>query len=99
MKTIKHIQSLLVIIIACMTLGSCNNELDVTKSFPFTVETMPVPKELSHGETIEIRCTLTCPADYFGTQYTIRYFQYDGDGILRMGKDGEPFIPNVSFQF
>ena len=54
MKTIKHIQSLLVIIIACMTLGSCNNELDVTKSFPFTVETMPVSKELSQGETIEI---------------------------------------------
>ena len=90
MKTIKHIQSLLVIIIACMTLSSCSNELDVTKSFPFTVETMPVPKELSQGETIEIRCTLTCPADYSGTQYTIRYFQYDGDGILRMGKDGEP---------
>lgn len=94
MKTIKHIQSLLVIIIACMTFGSCSNELNVTKSFPFKVETMPVPKELSQGETIEIRCTLTCPADYSGTQYTIRYFQYDGDGILRMGKYGEPFIPN-----
>ncbi len=94
MKTIKHIQSLLVIIIACMTFGSCSNELDVTKSFPFTVETMPVPKELSQGETIEIRCTLTSPANYSGTQYTIRYFQYDGDGILRMRKDGEPFIPN-----
>ena len=94
MKTIKHIQSLLVIIIACMTLSSCSNELDVTKSFPFNVETMPVPKELSQGETIEIRCTLTCPADYSGTQYTIRYFQYDGDGILCMRKDGEPFIPN-----
>lgn len=94
MKTIKHIQSLLVIIIACMTLSSCSNELDVTKSFPFTVETMPVPKELSQGETIEIRCTLTCPADYSGTQYTIRYFQYDGNGILSMGQDDEPFIPN-----
>ena len=57
MKTIKHIQSLLVIIIACMTFGSCSNELNVTKSFPFTIETMPVPKELSQGETIEIRCT------------------------------------------
>ena len=47
MKTIKHIQSLLVIIIASMTFGSCSNELNVTKSFPFNVETMPVPKELS----------------------------------------------------
>ena len=53
MKTIKHIQSLFVIIIACMTFGSCSNELDVAKSFPFNVETMPVPKELSQGETIE----------------------------------------------
>lgn len=94
MKTLKHIQSLLVIIIACITLGSCSNELDVTKLFSFNVEIMPIPKELSQGETIEIRYTLTCLPDYSGTQYTIRYFQYDGDGILRMGKDGEPFIPN-----
>ena len=52
MKTIKHIQSLLVIIIASMTFGSCSNELNVTKSFPFNVETMPVPKELSQGVRI-----------------------------------------------
>lgn len=33
MKTIKHIQSLLVIIIASMTFGSCSNELNVTNHF------------------------------------------------------------------
>ena len=40
----------------CFT--ACNDDLDVTQAYPFTVETMPVPKELAQGETAEIRCEL-----------------------------------------
>lgn len=79
---------------AILLLTACNNELDITQSFPFAVETMPVPKEVRKGETVEIRCTLTSQGNYSGTEYTIRYFQYDGSGILCMGKNGEPFVPN-----
>lgn len=81
-----------------MTFGSCSNELDVTKSFSFTVETMPVPKELSQEETIEIRYTLTCPADYSGTQYTIRYFQYDGDAYSAWEKIANHSSPMIDIQ-
>ena len=35
---------------------ACDDGLDVTQAYPFTVETMPVPKELAQGETAEIRC-------------------------------------------
>lgn len=42
-------------IILCMIFNSCSNKPDITKSFPSTVETKPIPKELSQGETIKIR--------------------------------------------
>ena len=29
--------------------ASCDDELDVMQAYPFTVETMPVPKELETG--------------------------------------------------
>lgn len=77
-----------------LLLTACDNELDITQSFPFVVETMPVPKEVKQGGTVEIRCTLKADADFAGTAYTMRYFQYDGEGLLKMGKDGVPMIPN-----
>lgn len=85
---------LYMVLAGALLLSACNNELDITQSFPFVVETMPVPKEVKQGETVEIRCTLEADADFSGTVYTMRYFQYDGDGLLRIGKDGEPLIPN-----
>lgn len=75
-------------------LNACSNTLDITQVFSFTVETMPVPKEVRQGETVEIRCTLKAEGDFSGTAYTVRYFQYDGDGILRLDRNGEPFVPN-----
>lgn len=77
-----------------LLLTACNNELDITQFFPFVVETMPVPKEVKQGDTVEIRCTLKSEGNFSGTVYTVRYFQYDGEGVLRMGRDGEPFVPN-----
>lgn len=55
-------------------LNACSNTLDITQVFPFTVETMPVPKEVRQGETVEIRCTLKAEGDFSGTAYTVRYF-------------------------
>ena len=62
---------------------SCNDDLDIQQSYEFTVETMPVPKELAKGETAEIRCTLKRSGEFADAFYTIRYFQYDGKGTLR----------------
>ena len=77
---------------ACL-LSSCDNELDIQQAYPFTVETMPVQKRISVGETAEIRCTLVREGRYDGARYTIRYFQPDGRGELRMD-DGTVFLPN-----
>ncbi len=77
---------------ACL-LSSCDNELDIQQAYPFTVETMPVQTKIVKGETAEIRCTLHREGRYDGARYTIRYFQPDGKGTLRMD-DGTVFLPN-----
>ena len=76
-----------------LVLTSCESELEIQQSYPFTVETMPVPKELNRNETAEIRCELKSEGDFDGTVYTIRYFQYDGEGSLKLDNDLE-FKPN-----
>ncbi|OUO38065.1 conjugal transfer protein TraQ [Muribaculum sp. An289] len=69
---------------ASAALASCDNELDVQQSYEFTVETMPVPKELAKGETAEIRCELKRSGEFADALYTVRYFQYDGEGTLSL---------------
>ena len=76
-----------------LVLTSCESELEIQQSYPFTVETMPVPKELNRNETVEIRCELKSEGNFDGTVYTIRYFQYDGEGSLKLD-NGLEFKPN-----
>ena len=66
--------------------ASCDDELDVMQAYPFTVETMPVPKELKQGETAEIRCELVCEGEFDGAVYAIRYFQPNDRYLLENGK-------------
>lgn len=73
-------------------LSSCDHTLDVQTVFPFEVKTMPVRKEIALGETTEIRCLLKSEGDFSETLYTIRYFQPEGEGELRL--DGIVFEPN-----
>ena len=74
-------------------LTSCDDELDVKQAYAFHLETMPVQTHIVRGETAEIRCTLVRKGEYDGARYTIRYFQPDGKGELRMD-DGMLFLPN-----
>ena len=54
---------------------------------------MPVQNSIAKGETAEIRCSLKRSGRFANTQYTIRYFQPDGKGCLKMD-DGTVFKPN-----
>ena len=76
-----------------LTLVSCDDDMDIQQSYPFTVETMPVPNKVSKGQTVEIRCELKKTGDYANTLYTIRYFQFEGEGTLKMD-NGITFLPN-----
>jgi len=63
---------------------ACNDNLDIQQAYPFSIETLPVPKRLKVGETAEIRCRLVRGGYYQPTAYQIRYFQPDGKGKLEM---------------
>jgi len=72
---------------------SCDDDMDIQQSYPFTVETMPVPNKVTKGQTVEIRCELKKTGDFANTLYTIRYFQFEGEGSLKMD-NGITFLPN-----
>lgn len=74
-------------------LASCDDELDIQQSYPFTVETMPVPNKVTRGQTVEIRCEMKKEGNYANALYTIRYFQFEGEGTLKMD-NGITFLPN-----
>lgn len=74
-------------------LASCDDELDIQQSYPFTVETMPVPNKVTKGQTVEIRCEMKKEGNYANALYTIRYFQFEGEGTLKMD-NSITFLPN-----
>ena len=87
-----------VMVVGCMAvamagLTACDDELEVQQAFPFTVELMPIPNKVTKGETVEIRCELVAEGKTDNTIYTIRYFQFEGEGTLKMD-NGIIFLPN-----
>ncbi|CAD0002294.1 DUF3872 domain-containing protein [Flavobacterium salmonis] len=91
---IKLLPLLLAVLISSVTLLSCNkDELEIQNDFPFEVKVMPVPKDISSGDTVEIRLTIQPAGNYTGTQYFIRYFQFDGQGTLQYYNE-PPYQPN-----
>ena len=70
--------------VAMVGLTACDDELEVQQEFPFTVELMPIPNKVTKGETVEIRCELVAEGRTDNTIYTIRYFQFEGEGTLKM---------------
>ena len=66
------------------TLSSCSDDLDVQQSYPFTVEVMPYGDKIKQGQTVELRFEIKPEGNYANTLYTIRYFQYDGNGSHKL---------------
>jgi hypothetical protein len=54
---------------------------------------MPVADKIASGQTVEIRLEINEEGSFSGTLYTLRYFQPDGNGILKM-EDGTVLKPN-----
>jgi len=76
---------------------SCqDNDLEISQNFPFEVKVMPVPSKIKEGETVEIRMSLETAANFSETQYSIRYFQYEGSGKLQHYND-VPYLPNDEY--
>mgnify|MGYP000563945793 CR=1 FL=1 len=79
-------------------LASCDDELEIQQSYPFTVETMPVPNKVTKGQTVEIRCEMKKEGNYTNALYTIRYFQFEGEGMLKMDNGITYLLENEKFR-
>lgn len=75
------------------SLCSCSDDLDVQQSYPFTVDVMPYGDKIVKGQTVELRFEIKPEGNYANTMYTIRYFQYEGDGQLKL-VDGPVLVNN-----
>lgn len=84
------------ILIACIACA-CSSDIDIRQDYAFEVTHLPVPKRLKKGETAEIRCQLLRYGRYENTTYSLRYFQPDGKGELRMD-DETAFLPNDYYE-
>lgn len=84
------------ILLILFIFSSCDKELEIKTDFPFELQVMPVPKSISKGETVTIRCTLKSQGNYQGTEYSIRYFQFDGQGKLQL-ENNKLLKPNDSY--
>ncbi|MDM1048454.1 DUF3872 domain-containing protein [Sphingobacterium hotanense] len=89
----------LAILTASASLVSCSkdDELEIQNDFPFEVNVMPVPKDVTKGQKVEIRITIQRKVNYSNTQYYLRYFQFDGTGTLQY-YDEPPYQPNDLYQ-
>ncbi|MFI3294272.1 MAG: DUF3872 domain-containing protein [Rikenellaceae bacterium] len=96
MKVLKSILAALCLCAGAATLTSCTEKIEVQQVYDFALQTMPVQSEIKVGETAEIRCRLLKNGYYDDARFTIRYFQPDGDGELRMD-DGTVFKPNDTY--
>ena len=54
---------------------------------------MPYADKIAKGQTIELRFEIKPEGNYSNTLYTIRYFQYDGEGSLKL-VDGPVLVNN-----
>lgn len=85
---------LLAMLVCAVVLTSCEKEeLDIRQNYPFEVQVMPVPKEVTNGQTVEIRITVQRSGNFNDAKYFIRYFQFDGQGVLRYYSE-PPYMPN-----
>ena len=92
-KSFGLIAFLSLVIAAVCSLTSCSDDLDVQQSYPFTVEVMPYADKITQGQTVELRFEIKPEGNYTNTLYTIRYFQYDGEGTLKL-VDGPVLVNN-----
>lgn len=74
--------ALVAVAIASLFMSSCSDDLDVQRLYPFTVEVISYSENIAKGQIVELRLEIKPEGNYASTLYTIRYFQYEGEGTL-----------------
>ena len=78
-KTLSYfLYTLLLAAIVC----ACSDDLSVRQSYTYNIETLPLPKALEKGQTVDLEFSILREGYYEETEYKFRYFQLLGEGIL-----------------
>lgn len=86
-----------IMVLMGIVFNSCqDNDLEMKQNFPFAVKVMPIPSKIKEGEIVEIRIILETTGNFSETKYSIRYFQFEGNGKLQRYSD-EPYLPNDEY--
>jgi hypothetical protein len=72
------LSTLLLAAIAC----ACNDDIDIRQDYGYGVETLPLPKSLEQGETVDLEFSILREGYYSETRYRFRYFISEGEGAL-----------------
>jgi len=86
------VYTLCTLAVMSMTIA-CNDTLDISSDYGFTVESLPVQKSIVRGETAEIRLRLVREGRWEDARYQMRWFQPSGKGRLA-DESGRVFVPN-----
>ena len=64
---------------------ACNDRLDIVQDYEYGVETLPLPKTMTDGETVSLEFSILRAGNYSPEKYRFRYFESDGAGQLSLG--------------
>ncbi|MDR0541180.1 MAG: DUF3872 domain-containing protein, partial [Dysgonamonadaceae bacterium] len=78
-KTLSYF--LYTMLIACIVCA-CNDHLDIVQDYGYRVETLPLPKKIKQGETVDLEFSIVREGYYSETKYRFRYFVSEGKGAL-----------------
>jgi hypothetical protein len=68
-------------LIACIVCA-CNDHLDIVQDYEYSVETLPLPKTMTNGETVNLEFSILRAGNYSAEKYKFRYFESGGTGQL-----------------
>lgn len=72
------------VVVLLFGIPESSGDNDLQQSFPFTVEVVPCSDEITIGENVDLHFRIKPHRDYKNTTYTIRYYQNDGEGTLKL---------------
>ena len=67
-------------LITVLALSSCNDAIDIRKDYDFKLSYWYLQKQITTGETVEIRFYLDREGDYEKAEYGLGYIQVEGKG-------------------
>jgi hypothetical protein len=92
-KTLSYfLYTLLLAAIVC----ACSDDLSVRQSYTYNIETLPLPKSLKKGQSVDLEFSVLREGYYEETEYKFRFFQSEGAGILTDSEGN--LIPMNRFQ-